>query len=314
MNLQEQFAIKATQGFNSLVSAGTGIVKSALEILPTVECLSITQVEQCLSESVDRCYTGLSSVDELFQENRDGRLEFGFRQKDIIVLAGMSGIGKTTLAFTIFTNLYQQNKNPMFFSLDMRKDQTWTMFKNAYCGFSATNKQFIYEMRNKQKPIIFTHGGDLPVQSIKNSLLAYPDTTVVFIDYIDYLIPTKSNVNTMINFKNLMSELKLIANECNVALVILSQSTEDKMYNAGRPTLANLYGGKAVRSAVDHVIAVYRNSKHNSTLSQEFKYVTEVIGLKLRSNAGEHKAYVNFENGKMIDLDEAQIFAYKNTQ
>ena len=311
MNLQEQFATKATEGFNSLVSASA---ITTPQILPTVECLTIPQVEQCLSENVDRCYTGLNNLDGLFQENRDGRLEFGFRQKDIIVLAGMSGIGKTTLAFTIFANLYQQNKSPMFFSLDMRKDQTWTMFKNAHCGFNTTNKQFIYAMHNTQKPIIFTHGGDLPVQSIKNSLLAYPDTTVIFIDYIDYLIPTKSNVNPMINFKNLMSELKQIANECNVAIIILSQSTEDKMYNAGRPTLANLYGGKAVRSAVDHVIAVYRNSKHNSTLSQEFKYVTEVIGLKLRSNAGEHKAYVNFENGKMVDLDEAQTCAYKNTQ
>ena len=77
MNLQEQFAIKATEGFNSLVNS---TVTSTAQILPTVECLTIPQVEQCLAENVDRCYTGLNNLDGLFQENRDGRLEFGFRQ------------------------------------------------------------------------------------------------------------------------------------------------------------------------------------------------------------------------------------------
>lgn len=310
-NLQAQISARANQGFNKLVNTALGLTA---QTMPSLSTLSIKEIEECLTEKVERICTGIDSIDDLFLEYRNGTTEFGFRQKDIVVLAGMSGIGKTTLSFTIFANLYQQNKSPIFFSLDMRKDQTWAMFKNAYMGFVATTEQFMYKMHTEPKPLIFTHNGDLPVQSIKNTLLANPNTNVIFIDYIDYLIPTKSNAKPMINFKNLMDELKQIANDCNCAIVLLSQSTEDKMYNAGRPSLSNLYGGKAVRSAVDHVLAVYRNSKHNKDLSQEFKYVTEVIGLKLRGNSPNTKAYINFSNGKMQDMTDEQVFCYINSQ
>lgn len=309
----KQFNKIAINNFNRMASLVTDTADTS-RIQLIEEQLKFSDIDNIIHElnnPIERILTGFDAVDELFAEYISGQYQFGFRRKDIIILAGMSGVGKTSFAMSMFANLYRRRKNVIFFSLEMRTERTWDSFRYALSGYHSSTLDFMDTIAIiREKPKIVTKEGGITLKQLDSFLTLNP-AEIIFIDYIDYLTPTNASPQDTINFKNLFIELKLLVEKHNCAIILLSQGTEDKGYRSGRPTLTNLYGGKAVRSAVDHVIAVYRNSKYNDKLSQENKLVTEIIGLKLRSNSINHTAFLKFRDGKMCNMDTEEINRYR---
>ena len=301
------------KGFNLLVNNykySDNANAIAEEVQQDLKLSTMDDAFESLRNQPERINTGIAGIDEMFAEYVNGEYKTGFRRKDIIILAGMSGIGKTSLAFSIFTNFYRRNIPVVFFSLDMRREKTWDCFRKCLIGTHKTDAEYAEELILRKKlPSIVTHEGMITMQQLDNFLTANP-SHVIFVDYIDYLQPTDKSAQDMQNFKNLFIELKQLVEKHNCAIFLLSQSTEDKGYRAGRPTLSNLYGGKAVRSAVDHVISVYRNSKHNTALPSEYKNVTEIHGLKLRSDSTNSVAYVKWVNGNLVHMYDDEVIKY----
>jgi len=304
-----QFNDSVNKNVNRMINicnANDNVVNNELKLSPIDDAFHELKIP------IDRISTGYLEVDELFGEFVNGEYQMGFRRKDILIIAGMSGIGKTSFAFSIFANLYRQKRKCVFFSLDMRSEKTWDCFKNALSGYHTDKFTFADDIAlNGDHPMIVAHNGMINVKQIDN-FLKDKQIEVIFIDYIDYLEPSKKDTSDAANFKNLFLELKALTNKHNCAIVLLSQSMEDKHYRSGRPSLGSLYGGKAVRSAVDHVLAVYRNSKYNDKLTTENKNVTEIIALKLRSNSTNDKVFLKHKNGKILSMSEIEIANYKD--
>lgn len=272
---------------------------------------SLDQVLSELENPKERILFYLEAIDEIFAEYENGFKRLGLRKKDVVLLFGMSGYGKTSVAMTMFSALYRTKQPAVFFSLDMDKERTWGEFRKSLVGFKATADEFLDELQiNGNKPSIISKKGDISILQIDKFLANNPATTV-FIDYIDYLIPLGNFPSEKIKNKNLMLQVKQLANKHNCAIILLSQGNEDKSYNRGRPTLMNIYGGKEIRSAADQIISVYRASKHNDKIEERFRYVTEINGAKIRGNSQFEKTFLKFQDGKLIDLGEMERRDYK---
>jgi replicative DNA helicase len=258
-----------------------------------------------------RIITGVRNFDKLFVEYEGENVRTGLREGDIVLLGGMSGMGKTTVAFSLYSALYKSAQNPLFVSLDMDTSRVWDTFRKTLIGFKAPANVFIDLIAEiGHKPSIISKRGNIKVKQL-DEFLTLSNHKIIFIDYIDYIEPDIISGKDKENFIKIFEELKILVKKHNCALVLLSQASEDRGYKQGRPTLSNIYGGKEVRSNVDHVIAVYRNSKYNDMIPSEYKNYTEIIGLKVRSDAIESSGFVNYMNGIAEDLTETEIFKYK---
>lgn len=328
MNTNNKFNYLANTNIANLTNLITDTADLTDIQIKTVEELQQIDINISLRETrenIERITFGIDSLDILFGEyeycieQQSAILKPGFCMQDIILLCGMSGTGKTTCAMNLFAKLYKKKIRTCFLSLDMREDRTWDFFRNALVGFNSSGEDFIDQLAIFGKPNIISSKSvkfeDVTIFRIDDYLTKLSQTymlpQVIFIDYIDMIRPTQKKMLPKEHFKYLFLELKALAQKHNCSFVILSQSTEDKGYRQGRPTLSNVYGGKEVRSAVDHVIAVYRNYNYNEKLPIDFRNISEIIGLKLRSNASERTAYVRFNNGIMENISYLEICSYR---
>lgn len=284
--------------------------------------LTLSNYEKSLTYSNERIITGMYEIDRMCGEYEDTTLPDGqilraFRTgiciKDIILIGGMSGIGKTTFAFNLFAHLHKMQIPTIFFSFDMREQRTWDGFRKALIGYHGTQIDFIEELTlHGVAPRIVTVQQIVEVRYIDMFLEKNP-AKVIFIDYIAKLKPTKPCYNDKAKFAELFAELKALVEKHKCTIILLSQSKEDKGYRQGRLTLGSIYGGMEVRSEVDQVWGIYRNSVYNDKLDKKFKNITEVTGLKLRSdNVTNNICYVKFINGQMEELSETEITDYKS--
>jgi replicative DNA helicase len=269
---------------------------------PDLQSVDLSNALSELRPEIKRLKTGIKEIDQLFNTFVNGNLMTGIPAKDIILLSGMSGIGKTTLAFTIFTNLYRDHIKAAFFSFDMKEDQTMDAFRNALSGYKATAEEHMENIAIVgNKPVIICRREQISISRIDAYLTKTP-RDIIFIDYFDKLESDQIHKSDKERYSQIMQSLKQLVDKHNCSLVLLIQGNEDKGYKFGRPTLMNVYGGKEVRSEADHILAVYRRSKLDDNLDARFNNVTEVIGLKLRSHAVKNVALIKLENGKMLDL------------
>jgi replicative DNA helicase len=269
---------------------------------PDLQSVDLSNALSELRPEIKRLKTGIKEIDQLFNTFVNGNLMTGIPAKDIILLSGMSGIGKTTLAFTIFTNLYRDHIKAAFFSFDMKEDQTMDAFRNALSGYKATAEEHMENIAIVgNKPVIICRREQISISRIDAYLTKTP-RDIIFIDYFDKLESDQIHKSDKERYSQIMQSLKQLVDKHNCSLVLLIQGNEDKGYKFGRPTLMNVYGGKEIRSEADHILAVYRRSKLDDNLDARFNNVTEVIGLKLRSHAVKNVALIKLENGKMLDL------------
>lgn len=309
-----QSTINETNKLNIIdVTPNTDIVKA-----------DVSQSVASLRENKKTYNFGIKAIDDLFilhygkDINNNDIFTTGIPAGKIILLTGMSGAGKTLTAFNLFVRLQKQKVKVTFFSGDMDENLTWDYYRRALVGYNASDSEYIDAIATinyPDKPIIdlYMTSGDITVGKIDQYLTKNPQE-VIFFDYIDYLQPNNKKPNKADNNKQLFLELKELRKKHNVLIILLCQSSEDKGYKSGRPTLSNTYGGKEVRSAVDGVIAIYRNYNYNKKLPAHLRNITEVIGLKLRSHARDTLALVDVTDGQMHDIDTSKQIQYEEEQ
>lgn len=261
---------------------------------------------------VKRYKTGIEGIDKLFTTHINNQQYNGLAEKDIILLSGMSGIGKTSLSLSIFCNLYKSYVKTTFFSFDMKELQTWDAIKIALCGFEGDDHNYLDIIQTVgYKPQVVCCRENITISRLDKYLTTNPQE-VIFIDYFDKLITEENNNTEKKEYKSIMKQLKQLVDKHKCCLVLLIQGNEDKGHKSGRPTLMNVYGGKEIRSEVDHVLAVYRRSKHDDQMYESNRLITEVIGLKLRSHAVNDTAYLKMKKGQIFDASMNERISYIN--
>jgi replicative DNA helicase len=213
--------------------------------------------------------TGYSNLDSIMT---------GLNKSDLIILAARPGMGKTSLALNIITNTAKSiGKNVVLFSLEMSTEQIATRV------FSTHAKIDSMTMRNGNIPndgwarlseameylgdfpVYFDDTGAITVPQIKAKLRRMKDLGLVVIDYLGLLSSNMKNANTVTILSDMTRQLKLMAKDLNVPVIVLSQLSravegrQDK-----RPLLSDLRDSGSIEQDADVVLFLYRDGYYNS--------------------------------------------------
>jgi len=198
----------------------------------------------------------------------------GFKNGELIIVAGRPSMGKTAIALQMALNDSEQGYPVAFFSLEMSNDQlgqrcisnvsdkTNVQLTEGQCNISdllEKTERFlpykffiddtagisIYELHAKAKRLVLKHG--------------------IKIIYVDYLQLVKGEGKSRENEVSSVSRgLKLMAKDLNVPVVAMSQlNRELEKTGSKRPQLSNLRESGAIEQDADLVWFIHRPAKYD---------------------------------------------------
>lgn len=179
----------------------------------------------------------------------DRAMNGGFKDGDLVIISGVSGEGKTTLAQTLTYNLCLFNTPVLWFSYEVSLEHLDRKFGEM--GISDFYHVFVPEKNTTGKL-------DWVKQKIIESCAKY-DTKIIFIDHIDFLSPmeAKTSDNQSIALKNIATELKSLAIELGVVIVCMAHLR--KLPDAKKePDMQDIGYSAGIFQLADYVLIVWR--------------------------------------------------------
>lgn len=257
--------------------------KDAAEILnqqTTSDCLNSTQLiqkniqpilEEPTSKNVIPTY--IESIDDVLQ---------GFARQDMVVLAARPSMGKTALALNIAFNMAKEGHKIAFFSYEMDDRQLTKRLISSESGipYSEINHEAMHGNDELQQAVI-NKGAEIgkfdnfcihkpkneSMYKLKADIRAEKrrrGLDVVFIDYLHLFGKDIKAENENIRISKMSRELKQLAQELDICLVVLSQlSRALDARTDKRPILSDLRSSGAIEQDADVVAFLYRDVVYN---------------------------------------------------
>jgi len=228
----------------------------------------------------------------------------GFKRGELILLAGRPAMGKSTLAINIIKNIIIKDYNTLFFSLEMSSSEISTKLL-ANCSRinsedieqgNINNETFekiitSYEQTLNNKFLLINDKPNIDCNCIKNSLKKFKrdEKTIDFI-VIDYLqiMFRKNKQNANRELGSIMNNLKTIAKEFNIPILILSQlnrgveNRENK-----RPFLMDIRDSGEIEQIANMIIFCFREAYY---LENDLK--------RFNKNSKDRKEITSYEIAK----------------
>ncbi len=220
--------------------------------------------------------TGLSS---LFTE-LDRRIH-GLNKSDLIILAARPGMGKTSFAMNIVTNVGKKypDKAVAVFSLEMSKEQIVGRMISSEASLSSeqmrTGKIDPAKWKDVGRAadilsrlnIYIDDTAGVSIASIKSKLRRMKNLGLVVIDYLQLMTADKNyGGNRVVEISDITRNLKIMAKELNVPVICLSQLARGPTQRPNkRPLLTDLRESGSIAQGADIVMFLYRNAYYDKT-------------------------------------------------
>ncbi len=266
---QRVYDLRAGRDSNAL----TPISESLVETLQTLQKLSGPDAEK---------YKGIPTGFRLLDT-----VLTGLGRSDLIILAARPGMGKTSFALNIASNVSeQQNVTVALFSLEMTKDQLTNRILSAKAGVDSqafrTGKLSdsdwadlaIASERLHDTPLFLDDTSGITIAEMKakirrvNNNPKMPNVGVVIIDYLQLMTGGGKSENRVQEISGITRNLKIMAKELNVPVIALSQlSRAVEKQGAGsshRPQLSDLRDSGSIEQDADCVLFLYREAYYAS--------------------------------------------------
>jgi replicative DNA helicase len=211
----------------------------------------------------------------------------GLGRGDLIILAARPGMGKTSFALNIATNVAEQQKVPVaVFSLEMTKEQLTNRILSAKAGIdsqafrtgalSASDWEdlAVAAERLHDAPIFLDDTSGLTIPEMKakirrvNQDPARPRVGLIIIDYLQLMTTGKRVENRVQEISEITRNLKIMAKELGVPIMALSQlsrAVEKQGANSShRPQLSDLRDSGSIEQDADCVLFLYREAYYAS--------------------------------------------------
>jgi replicative DNA helicase len=244
--------------------------------------------------------TGLQNLDDVITGLFNGQL---------IVIAGRQKKGKTTFAIQIAKNI---NKNILFFSLEMKREEILSKIIAGDCNVEAWKIEIDqlaeYEKNAVQKVFenynydIILYDGNMNFNQMKN-VIKKKAKGPVFIDYLQ-LIKGVIAENQNLRIDSMVRDLKLLAHELELPIILLSQLNRDCEKNNRQPVSSDLRDSGGIEQHADIIIFVHEQDN-----------VTQIIigdnrkGKKGLVEGIEFiKKYSRFEDAKPSSFNDCKKF------
>lgn len=241
----------------------------------------------------------------------------GLQKSDLIIVAGETSQGKTSLALCMTRHAIENGAKVAFYSMEMTKEQLTARLLSAKTNIPANNILYSGSLEPSEIRMIDDARGKLPgenlffddksTSNIDSILLSIrmlkmqKDIDGAVVDYLQIL-----NVNsrsTSFSREQAMGDaarrFKNLAKELNIWIIALSQLSRDS--NCPEPNLNRLRDSGQIGEAADVVILVYRAEYYNRAYPAPFDnkddYPTDgtaMIDVAKGRNIGTFKFFMGF--------------------
>ena len=206
-------------------------------------------------------------------------------RSDLVVLAARPGMGKTSFALNIASNIASTQNIPVaIFSLEMSNEQLTERILSSQAGISSQSLRTgdiqiaQWDMITNaigqiaDYPIFMDDTPNITVSDMKakiRRLNQNPETDnigVVIVDYIQLMSTGKRSDNRVQEISEITRNLKIMAKEMDVPIIALSQlsrSAEKGSGRDGRPQLSDLRDSGSIEQDADVVLFLYRDAYYN---------------------------------------------------
>lgn len=239
-----------------------------------------------ISEAITEAYDRLGKISGPDKEKYVGArtgftlldsITSGLNKSDLIIIAARPGMGKTSFAMNIATNVARRaEKDVVTFNLEMSKEQLATRILSTEALVDsnslrngrisgddwvrlATSAGYLSTL-----PLYIDDTASMTVQQMKAKLRRVKNLGLVIIDYLQLMESTSRSDNRVVVISEITRQLKVMAKELNVPVILLSQlsrgveSRTDK-----RPMLSDLRESGSIEQDADIVLFLYRDAYYN---------------------------------------------------
>mgnify|MGYP002765647639 FL=1 len=262
-----------------------------------------------------------SSAKEVITGTKTGMERFdekgGLQKSDLIIVAGETSQGKTSLALSMTRHAIENNAKVAFYSMEMTKEQLTARLLASKTNIPVNDILYSGHLMASELELIDQARGALPgenlffddksTSNIDSILLSIrmlkmqKDIDGAVIDYMQIL-----NVNSRNNsysreqaMGDAARRLKNLAKELNIWVIALSQLSRDS--TCPEPNLNRLRDSGQIGEAADVVILVYRPEYYNRSYPAPYDnkddYPTEgtaMIDVAKGRNIGTFKFFMGF--------------------
>ena len=223
---------------------------------------------------------GITGLSTLYRE-LDKRI-YGLNRSDLIILAARPGMGKTSFAMNIATNVGKKypDKSIAVFSLEMSKEQIVNRMISSEASLTSDSMKTGDIPEEKWKDIgraadvlsrlniyIDDTTGGATVAAMKAKLRRMKNLGLVVIDYLQLMTSNKNyNGNRVVEISEITRNLKIMAKELYVPVITLSQLARGpEQRQDKRPMLSDLRESGSIEQDADIVMFLYRNAYYDKT-------------------------------------------------
>ena len=267
----------------------------------------INQIKSLENKIVEESIESFAEDVKTFLTEKDlSKIPIGFIQLDyilrgwinsnMIVIAARPGMGKTDFALNLSLNTIRQNKNVMFFSLEMSREEITKRMVSLVCDIprpidkSNLNKYDVNKIIDKMGQItsnfIIDDSGRNTTMTMSAKISRIKKNKGIGLVIIDYLQLIENRGSSRFEkVTDISREIKLMAKENDVPVIILSQlnrsveSRENKI-----PRLSDLRESGAIEQDADSVMFLYRPSYYGieSEDGKDIENLCDIIVAKNR--------------------------------
>ena len=201
----------------------------------------------------------------------------GLNRSDLIILAARPGMGKTSFALNIASNVARHSgKEVAVFSLEMSKEQLATRMLSTEALVDSNKLRSGHLSDNDWVrlassadvlcglPIYIDDTAGTNVPQLKAKLRRMKNLGLVVIDYLQLMESTVKSENQVLRISEITRNLKILAKEIDVPVILLSllnrgvESRPDK-----HPQLSDLRESGSIEQDADIVLFLFRDGYYN---------------------------------------------------
>ena len=247
------------------------VLENTMAELPAEEVLSDIKVKMENGNKITGIKTGLKDLDYMLD---------GLHRREVTVIGARPYIGKTCLGVTMANHIAIENKRKtLYFTLKSSSKQLMSRVYSSVGGVQVgkirngrlSEKEYKKVMSAYEK--IHTSGlfiddtSAISEEQVKYSCLAYAmdeQIDVVIIDYLQLMSCSREFDNREMEIQHIMNELKRMAVELNIAVVVFSNVNRAIDKKENKRVRACDFDILSLDIVVDNVISLYRDQFYNA--------------------------------------------------
>lgn len=266
--------------------------------------------------------SGRKSVIPTHLEGLDKALNGGFRSPDLIILGARPSMGKTQQALQMAKAAAESGHNVGFFSIEMTNIQLINRYLLEDDRIKTENllsgqmNNFEWKAVDEQAAKIYnlpiSFADDYRIKYLSNiktearRLKRLDKLDILFIDYLGLIKTNMKFERRQIELGHITGELKSLAKELKIPIVVLSQlSRPEKGGKIREPRLDDLRESGDIEQDADIVLFPHKPDYYDSSLT-EWKNKGVIIIGKYRNGARNNLVYFGHDDRykKVFDINE----------